>query len=92
MDPELRDKYADYISTGLRYVVSETNIFIPENTIIIVQTYSVLNELDTILGLPIFVCDTTADREFWVAIPSNEKDAIRFCKAFTEFMELNPMS
>ena len=92
MNPELRHNYAGYISDVLRYAVSKTNITIPENIIIIVQTYSVLNELDTILGLPIFVCDTTADREFWVAIPSNEKDAIRFCKAFTEFMELNTMS
>lgn len=86
---EVKEKYYEYIATGIREYIRETNLDIPENTVIVCQTYSPLAEWDTILGFPVYKADMETSFEFIFAYPSD--DTSKFSKYFREYMELNDL-
>ena len=88
MNAETRSKYAEYIAEAIRFSIKETGLKWPEETILVVKSYSSLAEIDEIIGVKIFVMDMPSSYEFSVAFPSCYNDEYKLQKAFNEYQEI----
>jgi hypothetical protein len=87
MNQETRSKYADYIAAGWRYAMEETGLKEwPSGTIIIAKSYSILSEIDEIIGIKIFACDIQSPFDFFVAFPSEFQESYKLQDAFMEYL------
>ena len=82
-------KYRNYISEIVRYALKIANLkMLPDNTIIITQTYSKLAKLDSIIGLPIYVCNVPTSYEFFISFPSKDENNYKLQNAFQEALNI----
>lgn len=89
MNQKTRSKYADYIAEGWRYAMKETGLKEwPPGTIIIAKSYSILAEIDEIIGVKIFVCDIPSAFDFFVAFPAEFQESYKLQDAFMEYLGL----
>jgi len=88
MNNKRRSEYADYLAAWLRSVHQDMDIRkIPDDMIIVTKSYGELAELDSILGIDVYVMDMPSDREFFIAFRSNNVDSYNLQKSFLEFSE-----
>ena len=88
MDEETRSKYAEKIASEIRYAQKETGLTFPKETILVVKSYSELAELDSIIGLDIYVMDMPSSYEYFVAFPSWKERHYKLQKAFIEALDV----
>ncbi len=87
MNIETRIKYADYIAKCIREASIETGVNWPEETILVVKSYSELANIDEIIGMKIWVMDMPSSFDLFVAFPSENVDCYKLQKAFRENVE-----
>jgi len=87
MNNKRRSEYADYLAAWLRGIHRDTNMEVPNDMIIVTKSYGELAELDSILGMGVYVMDMPSDREFFIAFRSNNVDSYSLQKSFLEFSE-----
>lgn len=88
MKPEIRSKYAEYISSAIRFAQKEAGLNLPKETILIVKSYEELSNLEDIIGLKIFVCDMPSSYDFFIAFPSDNVNHYKLQKYFDEYLSL----
>ena len=88
MNAETRSKYAEYIAGAIRFAIKETGLIWPDETMLVVKSYSPLAEIDEIIGMKIFVMDMPSSYEFFVAFPSCHHNKYKLQKAFNEYQEI----
>lgn len=88
MEAEIRANYANNIADAIRFAMKETGLEWPEETILIVKSYSPLAEIDEIIGMKIFVSDIPSTFEYFVAFPSCHQSAYRIQMSFRDYLEI----
>lgn len=92
MTSETRAKYVEYIAEAMWFAEKETSMKWPDETIVVVKSFSELSEIDEIIGLKIYVTDMPSSYEFFIAFPSRHEKEYGLQKAFGEYQELYPMA
>lgn len=88
MNQITRNKYAEYIASGVRLAIQETGITWPDTTIIITHSWSELAKLDTLIGWPIYITEMSSPYDFHLSFPANNETERRLLKAFDEYMNI----
>jgi hypothetical protein len=88
MTPETRSKYADYIASALRHATTETGKRWPKETVLVVQSYAELAEIDDIIGMKIYIFDMPSPFDFAPVFPSQFEGDRSLLKAFREYTQL----
>ena len=92
MNKANRSKLADYVADGIRYAKVETNLEWPNDTIFITKSYLEYADLDSIIGMDVYVMDIDSSYDFTLSFKSLNENKYKLLKAFNEYMKLFKMS
>lgn len=92
MKTDQREKYAEYISKGIQFALKQTGLsMFPDETVIVAAVGSPLSQIDTIVGIPVFVADNNSTFEFSLSFPAENESALKLLAAFREYENLYDM-